>query len=213
VRSRLFSSRCAPTPPYRPTRTQCIGCANVRSGRVRLPACWVIGASALRGAEPSQLCRLLGWPHFPHSMAFLHSPVFPPVVFALPHSSCQLPALPRSSASSLALPAPRRKPLALPRSSASASHCAESSSVLLLTSALALPRLGVGFALCRELSGSALDVIPCTSPLLGVSFVLCCRMLSGWLSVTPSAPSPQSGFTDDEVWRVLDAPATKSFKP
>jgi hypothetical protein len=107
------------------------------------------------------------WPHLPRSMAFLHSPVSPPVAVALPHSSSSASCTSSLfGASLLHFPTPQRKPRALPRSSASAFHCAECFSAPLLTSTLSLP------ALRRK---------PLALLRFDVRFVLCCRVLSGLL--------------------------------
>jgi hypothetical protein len=116
----------------------------------------------------------------------------------------------------------------------------------------ALPRpavVGVGDFLARSLSSSFFTSPPCCRQRWGLPQSLssssctsppCCRQRRGLprfsasasycaechsllLSATPSAPSPQSGFTDNEVWRgpfarrlspwtgrtVLDAPTTR----
>jgi hypothetical protein len=199
----------------------------------------VFGASASRvGVGPLQLCRLLGWPHPPLSMAFQHSPVSSLKAFAPPHSSSSAPALPCSLMPSLASPL----------LSVSLPLC-----VLVPRSRRPLPivgaysaglGLGVRFPLCVQVLPASVSASAFALLLLGVSlshFPAPWRQLpivrasashcsdghSVLLSATPSAPSPQSGYTGNEVWRglrarrlspwtgrtVLDAPATKSFRP
>jgi hypothetical protein len=201
------------------------------SGRAR---CGAWGRSSCTGCS--------GWPHFPRLLECLRSPTLPrPGWLRCParrrhHSALPRPAVvgvgdflaPLSSSSCTSPPCYHRH-RGLPRSlvvviilyfPALLSSASGTSSVVVVI-ILHFP------ALSSSASGTSSVVVviilhfPALSSSASASYCAECHSLL--LSATPSAPSPQSGFTDNEVWRgpfarrlspwtgrtVLDAPTTR----